>query len=141
MKIKLVESNFNEKTGISTVTINTDIGTFTGKSRLHDEDRSISSSFAGCQYAETKAIILYLKRKIKLLDQQIKGLEDCKRILESKKNYDHNSIENRTIRKQIYLLKKKKTMIIDNIHKIRDKMLVNIEKRSQIIKKIQKKEK
>ena len=62
--MKIIYSNFDETTGISTVTILTKIGEFTGTSKLHDEDKNISSSFAGCRYAEIRAIIKYHKKKL-----------------------------------------------------------------------------
>ena len=105
MKIRMIYSNFDEETGISTVTINTDYGQFTATSKLHEEDRQISSHFAGCKYAEMKAIIMYMRKRIEVINYEITGLENCKKVLEGKKEYNHNSIENRTIRKQIYLLK------------------------------------
>ena len=40
--MKIIYSNFDETTGISTVTILTKIGEFTGTSKLHDEDKKIS---------------------------------------------------------------------------------------------------
>ena len=57
MKIKLLSSNYDEETGISVASIQTDYGIFTGTSKLHEEDKHISSHYAGCQYAETKAIL------------------------------------------------------------------------------------
>ena len=74
--IKLIYSNFDEDTGISRVIIRTDLGDFEGSSKLHEEDRKISSHFAGCQYAEMRAIIKYMKTKIKIIKIQIKELED-----------------------------------------------------------------
>ena len=108
MKIKLLNSNYDEETGISTASIQTDYGIFTSTSKLHEEDKDIVSTYAGCQYAETKAILKYMKYRTKLIKQQIKGLEDCQKALMNLKDYNHNSVENRTIRKQIYLLKRQK---------------------------------
>lgn len=139
MKIKLLNSNYDEKTGISNVTILTDYGNFSGTSKLHEEDREISSSFAGCQYAEMKAIIKYMKYRIKLINERIEGLENCKKVLINKKDYNHNSSENRTIRKQIYLLKKQKQDFKDRIISLHNRMLQNMEQREKVITKIKNK--
>lgn len=136
MKIKLLNSNYDKDTGISKVTILTEYGKFSAKSKLHEEDKEISSSFAGCQYAEIKAIIKYIKYKIKLINQQIKGLENCTKVLMGRKEYNHNSVENRTIRKQIYLLKKQKKNLADKVLSLEDKMIRTMEQREKIIKKI-----
>lgn len=136
MKIRMIYSNFDEETGISTVTINTDYGQFTATSKLHEEDRQISSHFAGCKYAEMKAIIMYMRKRIEVINYEITGLENCKKVLEGKKEYNHNSIENRTIRKQIYLLKKSKKMWQERLVSLRDKMLLNMEQRAKIVQDI-----
>lgn len=139
MKIKLLNSNYDETTGISNVTILTDYGNFSGTSKLHEEDREISSSFAGCQYAEMKAIIKYMKYRIKLINERIESLENCKKVLMNKKDYNHNSSENRTIRKQIYLLKKQKQDFKDRIISLHNRMIKNMEQREKIITKIKNK--
>lgn len=139
MKIKMIKSNFDEMTGISEVTIATDIGEFSGTSKLHDEDRNISSSFAGCQYAEMKAIIKYMKYRVKIINERIKGLDNCRKTLENKKNYNHNSDENRTIRKQIYILNKQKQELKNKIFSLHDRMMRNMEQREKIINKIKNK--
>lgn len=139
MKIKLLNSNYDEKTGISNVTILTDYGNFSGTSKLHEEDREISSSFAGCQYAEMKAIIKYMKYRIKLINERIESLENCKKVLTNKKDYNHNSSENRTIRKQIYLLQKQKQDFKNRIISLHNRMLQNMEQREKVITKIKNK--
>lgn len=139
MRIKLINSNYDEETGISTAVINTDYGQFEGTSKLHEEDKHISSTFAGCQYAETRAIEKYMKYRIKLITEQITSLENCKKVLMNKKDYEHNSVENRTIRKQIYLLNKQKTDWKERLSSLHFKLLDSMEKREQLINKMQKK--
>lgn len=136
MKIKMIKSNFDEITGISEVTIATDIGEFSGTSKLHDEDRNISSSFAGCQYAETRAVIKYMKRKIHDLDMQIKGLTDFQSSLKCRKDYNHISIENSKARRRIYELNKQKEIWEKRINSLYERMLRNMEQREKVIEKI-----
>lgn len=136
MKIKMIKSNFDEITGISEVTIATDIGEFSGTSKLHDEDRNISSSFAGCQYAEMRAVIKYMKRKMHDLDMQIKGLTDFQSSLKCRKDYNHISIENSKARRRIYELNKQKEIWEKRIDSLYERMLRNMEQREKVIEKI-----
>ena len=136
MKIKMIKSNFDEITGISEVTIATDIVEFSGTSKLHDEDRNISSSFAGCQYAEMRAVIKYMKRKMHDLDMQIKGLTDFQSSLKCRKDYNHISIENSKARRRIYELNKQKEIWEKRINSLHERMLRNMEQREKVIEKI-----
>ena len=136
MKIKMIKSNFDEITGISEVTIATDIGEFSGTSKLHDEDRNISSSFAGCQYAEMRAVIKYMKRKMHDLDMQIKGLTDFQSSLKCRKDYNHISIENSKTRRRIYELNKQKEIWKKRMNSLYERMLRNMEQREKVIEKI-----
>ena len=136
MKIKMIKSNFDEITGISEVTIATDIGEFSGISKLHDEDRNISSSFAGCQYAEMRAVIKYMKRKMHDLDMQIKGLTDFQSSLKCRKDYNHISIENSKARRRIYELNKQKEIWKKRMNSLYERMLRNMEQREKVIEKI-----
>ena len=136
MKIKMIKSNFDEITGISEVTIATDIGEFSGTSKLHDEDRNISSSFAGCQYAEMRAVIKYMKRKIHDLDMQIKGLTDFQSSLKCRKDYNHICIENSKARRRIYELNKQKEIWEKRMNSLYERMLRNMEQREKVIEKI-----
>ena len=136
MKIKMIKSNFDEITGISEVTIATDIGEFSGTSKLHDEDRNISSSFAGCQYAEMRAVIKYMKRKMHNLDMQIKGLTDFQSSLKCRKDYNHICVENSKARRRIYELNKQKEIWEKRINSLYERMLRNMEQREKVIEKI-----
>ena len=136
MKIKMIKSNFDEITGISEVTIATDIGEFSGTSKLHDEDRNISSSFAGCQYAEMRAVIKYMKRKMHDLDMQIKGLTDFQSSLKCRKDYNHICVENSKARRRIYELNKQKEIWKKRMNSLYERMLRNMEQREKVIEKI-----
>ena len=102
MKIKLLNSNYDKETGISTVTIRTRNGEFTGTSKLHEEDRDIESSFAGCRYAEAKALVKSLKAKNKERLIQLKVLENLEKELKSMKYYNPYSLEACRLRRKIY---------------------------------------
>lgn len=65
MKYKIIDSGYNEKTGVSYVIIQSPKGIFLGYSHLHDEDKQWASKYAGCQYAESKAVIKMITAEIK----------------------------------------------------------------------------
>lgn len=141
MRIKLIKSEYDKETGISTATISTDYGIFTGTSKLHEEDKHLESNFAGCHYAEMRAIIKYMKHRLKLLNEHIKALEDYKKVVEGKKDYEHNSSENRSLRKRIYILKKQKEQWISKINSLNNKILDSMNQREKFIKSLEKGEK
>ena len=137
--IKLLQSNFDEETGISSVTIGTDYGQFHATSKLHNEDLDISSSYAGCEYAEMRAIIKYMKTKIKIIKIQIKELEDFQKSLSLRNDYNHYSIENCKMRRRIYMLNKQIKDWQDRAQSLNKKMLSMMEKREHLIEEIIKK--
>jgi len=106
--IRLYSSNFDENTGISTATIATDYGFFSATSKLHEEDLDISSSYAGCEYAEIRATIKYIRKRIEVLNNQITGLENYQKQLLGRADYDPKSTENIVLRKQMDILKREK---------------------------------
>ena len=106
--IHLLNSNFDEETGISSVTIGTDYGLFTATSKLHSEDLDISSSYAGCEYAEMRAIIKYIKKRIEVINSQIKGLGNYQKQLLGRADYNPKSPENIVLRKEIENLNNEK---------------------------------
>lgn len=106
-KTKIIESNFNEKTGISYVTIQTPKGTYTGYSRLQDEDKEYMSQNVGCRYAEIKAHIKMINSEIKENKIQLIAFERFYNNLSNSNKLNKNSYEARKIRKEIYNFKKR----------------------------------
>ena len=80
MKTKILYSNYNTSTGVSTVTIQTKYGTFTGTAKVHPDDKDYSSSFFGCELAELRAGIKSLKAKLKKVNYQLEAIETCCKI-------------------------------------------------------------
>lgn len=136
MKFQLKHSDFNQETGISKVTIATELGYFNGISKLHDEDQDIASNFAGCRYAEYKAIIKYIQTKKRYIKYQIKILQNIEKELINRKDYNKYSIENRKIRKNIYKLNNDIKLLDDKIKSLSNKILAEMQNRRIIIDKI-----
>ena len=74
MKTKIVDEYFDEKTGITVVTIQNKYGHFTGTAYCHPDDSY--SMFQGERIAVIKANIKYLKRRISLEKAKLKALND-----------------------------------------------------------------
>ena len=103
MKWKIKEASFNEDTGISYVEIETELGNFSGKSYLHEEDKDIASHFEGCRYAELRALIKYIKAHIRKQQIKVDTINNIINNMEQLKDYDPDNHEARFIRKQYYL--------------------------------------
>lgn len=138
MKIKIIKSNFDKETGISTVTIKTDLGRFVGLSKLHEEDKPYESSFAGCQYAEMRAIKKYMKARIQKISSEIAGLEKGIKMLINLKDYNKDSLENRKLRKQLYIMKQEKKDWEERLESLSDRLYKKMNERIALIKKIEK---
>lgn len=136
MKIKLIESWYNEKDGISYAKISTDYGEFEGWASLHEEDEDIASRYAGCQYAEQRAVLKYMKFRIRILAYQIKALINCQNQIEGRALYNRNGVESRALRKQIFILQKEKKDWQSRYDSLNEKLLNSMNSRREIINKI-----
>lgn len=72
-KHSIIHSDFSS--GISKVTIGTEIGEFTGTASLQENDKDYPSEFFGCGLAETKAMRAYYIALIKRLKLEAKGMK------------------------------------------------------------------
>lgn len=138
MTIKLLFSNYDKETKISTVLINTDLGIFKGQVILKEEDYDIESKFAGCEYAEMKAIIKYLKEKRKNINIEIKNTNNILNMLKNYKEFNSKSFEFKKINKYLYKLEKDKKNINTKIENLSKRMLSDMETRRTFLEKYNK---
>lgn len=138
MRIKLIESYYDENDGLSYARINTDYGEFEGWAQLHEEDNDIASRYAGCQYAEQRAVLKYMKHRIKILAWQIQALNNCQNQVEGRALYNRNSVESRALRKQIFILKNEKKDWQSRYNSLQEKLLKDMNDRKSIIEKFKK---
>lgn len=120
--IRICYSEFNSITGISTVTIKTKLGKFTGKTKLHSDDKDYVSNYAGCQYAEMRAIEQYMKARVKIIKERLKGIEICEAAMKNTKGYNDKSIEAKAFRKQKYIMIAEQKKWQNRITSLHDKM-------------------
>ena len=73
--MKMEYAEYNESTGLSIVILQKNQNYFIGEVELHEEDADVASSYAGCHFAELKAIIKMLKYDYKEKMKEIRTLE------------------------------------------------------------------
>lgn len=136
MKVKMIGSEYIEEMGYSYVTIATDCGLFTGEAWLHPDDIEVASSYAGCGYAEIRALIQYMKRKAYIADYQLQAVMQIKKDLDNRKYRNENSIEYKLIQKQVYMLEDEKQQFKTHARTLKEKLNTSIEEREAYLKKI-----
>lgn len=100
---KIIKEEYNTETLLSTVTIQTDIGIFTGYSKAYDCDCKYPSIHHGHQIALTKALQKFVNKTIKLINKDIALLEKMKKEIMDTKSFEAGIIYNYLKNKQIEL--------------------------------------
>ena len=101
MNYKLLYSNYDVQSGESVVTIGTEIGQFTGKSRLMDEDLDHPSRFFGCEIAELKAAEKYYKAKARMARSKARTLTEFLRDMSQTRSYSDSAYWVKRIKREI----------------------------------------
>ena len=138
IQMKTIASDYNEETGLSTVTIDTDLGNFIGYASLHPEDAEIASHYAGCRYAEMRAVIKYMKAKIKIAKYQLEPLQRIYNILINK-NYDQNNKGIKLLEKEIYILEDDIQTFDNYIESLLKRLNDAINSRPEVVRKMMEK--
>lgn len=133
IQMKTIASDYNEETGLSKVTVATDLGLITGYASLHPDDVAIASHFAGCRYAEMRAGIKYMKEKIKVSKYQLEPLKRVYNILTNKKNCDMNNKGIKLLEKEIYTLEDDIETYKTNVKTLTERLQTAINSRPGIV--------
>ena len=136
IQMKTIASDYNEETGLSIVTISTDLGMFTGTAKLHPEDAEIASHFAGCRYAEMRAGIKYMKAKARETKQVLDSLTKIYKNLKQMNSFDKNFKGVKLFEKEIYLLEDEVETFKNNAKTLKERLDKAINTRPDIIKEI-----
>ena len=100
-KIILIDSHYDETTGISTVGIEYKGKRYNAYSTLAEEDKQFASNLTGCRYAYEKAVIKALKA------ERLEALKKCEEIrkfvkaLQNYKNFDSESPTAKAVYRQL----------------------------------------
>lgn len=136
IQMKTIASDYNEETGISKVTVATDLGLITGYASLHPDDKDIASHFAGCRYAEMRAGIKYMKAKIQIVKYQLEPLKKIYNSLINNKSYNKNNKGIRLLEKEIYTFEDDIETYKTNIKTLTERLQKAIDTRPNIVKDI-----
>lgn len=93
LKYKLVSSDFQPATHVSIVTINTDAGRFTGVAKCSKKDYEWESNYFGCELAEIRAGIKYMKAKLREARAKKKVMQDYYNIVSGMTSFNSQSPE------------------------------------------------
>lgn len=129
MKHKLIHSEFNPETGVSTVVIQNKYGHFTGTAKLDAADATYPSKFQGCEYAEMKAIMSYLDERIACARLEKKVLINCYVEMKQSCHFNDNSFEARHLKKTIWNKSKLIVQLVGEKEQIKNRMEITIAER------------
>lgn len=84
----LLKAEPNATTGVSVVTIGTDLGVFEGTAECMINELDKFSNYFGCRLAEMRANIKYAKGKIKFYRAQYQALNNYFKTMKNTRNWD-----------------------------------------------------
>lgn len=138
MEGKILFSEYNAVTGVSTVCKQTKYGTFTKSVRVAEEDKDIANRFDGCYFAELKCDIAAYKRRAQNMEERAKGAEHLANIFfgdtlkddyKVKKLADNIKKDAIKAKKTYELLKSSYSALVENTIRQRREMRDRINKR------------
>ena len=133
--IKLTESHFDEESGISCVTLDTDLGKFYGYAFLNkEEDAEIASAYFGCELAEMEATLQYYDKKRYLLAQGLEALYSFRVDLKRNPQYNSESFEAQLLDRRINQKENQKRIYDIMIKNLKNAIKTRPEQRIENIK-------
>ena len=102
-KYNVVKSGYDAESGESFVTINTDVGTFTGTAQCHPEEERPSNMF-GCQVAEGRALDKYLRELVKIAKARQKELNNLYTTFSDWSGFNEDNYYTSKVRRALYAL-------------------------------------
>lgn len=118
---RIVQSSYEEESGLSHVIIETEHGKFQGYAHRHPEEPT-PSNFIGCHIAEMRALLASMKYEYKMEKNALKTLKHTYSVLVNCADTDEFGIELRKFRKQIYLQETKVEKIKNQINCLTDRI-------------------
>lgn len=113
--MKFIRS-FYEENGHSIVLIKHLKRLFYGEARVHPDDKEKASEFAGCSYAEDRAMIKALKYERKIAKNEAEICRKFIKACESTKAWDSNSASAKIVYHQLNCRIKKVNQLTDKIN-------------------------
>lgn len=142
LSTKLFKYDFNPDTGISTVTLKSKRGLFTGTAKVHPEDKEVQSKFFGLHAAENKALRKLYKEELKrekIILETIKRVQkDLQENLHDTGSYDDYVILS-TLRKRLYFIERNHSNNITILKDSLEEFKKSLAKDKEYLKKIKEK--
>ena len=142
LSTKLFKYDFNPDTGISTVTLKSKRGLFTGTAKVHPEDKEVQSKFFGLNTAEKKALQKLYKEELKrekIILETIKRVQkDLQENLHDTGSYDDYVILS-TLRKRLYFMERNHSNNITLLKDSLEGLKKSLAKDKEYLKKIKEK--
>ena len=142
LSTKLFKYDFNPDTGISTVTLKSKRGLFTGTAKVHPEDKEVQSKFFGLNTAEKKALQKLYKEELKrekIILETIKRVQkDLQENLHDTGSYDDYVILS-TLRKRLYFMERNHSNNITILKDSLEGLKKSLVKDKEYLKKIKEK--
>lgn len=139
LSTKLFKYDFNPDTGISTVTLKSKRGLFTGTAKVHPEDKEVQSKFFGLHAAENKALRKLYKEELKrekIILETIKRVQkDLQENLHDTGSYDDYVILS-TLRKRLYFIERNHSNNITILKDSLEELKKSLAKDKEYLKKI-----
>lgn len=130
-----IDSDFNKKTGITTVTIQHMGEKFIGTAKLHPDDKDRNSVLVGGRYAEMRATIKALKYERRILKQEYNIIKNFYTSCTQCKDYQFDSNMDKIFRKQLYKRQKRINEITEDIAFIQITLAKDILQRDKLLTK------
>ena len=137
MDYQLIESDYDKLTGKSFVKIKYKGKYYLGIAKLHPDDVDKASKFAGCRFAEQRAIIKALKDELK---QKRAACEECRKFVNAITNYTNFNPETPTAKamfRQLNCRIKEVNNIIDEINATQEGLEKSIRQHTVVVNAIQ----
>lgn len=142
LSTKLFKYDFNPDTGISTVTLKSKRGLFTGTAKVHPEDKEVQSKFFGLHAAENKALRKLYKEELKrekIILETVKRIQkDLQENLHDTGSYDDYVILS-TLRKRLYFMERNHSNNITILKDSLEEFKKSLAKDKEYLKKIKEK--
>lgn len=118
MKGKILESDYVEETGWSSVQKATPYGTFWGDVFVHPEDQDIANAWDGMRFAEMKCDIQAAKEKAKYMRQRAIGVKIALQNLDAAGVNDPQTLDN--LERQVWAFEREANKYKEIYEEMRD---------------------
>lgn len=137
--MQFISSEYHAGDGVATVTVQHLGEKFKGYASGHPDDKENWSEFAGCSYAETRAMIDALKYERKLAKQKADDAIDFLKSCECYKNFDKDSETAKVLYRQVNQRVKRVNDLADKINNLYRNLDASIKRREIILNSLKKK--